>query len=85
MDVQNKIAVLRGEIMTVLEEYKLKVDALRARLDNVSSVDCTNEVLELVVEASNKLKEMMDIVVSTGVANRSMATALQIIIDDIKN
>lgn len=71
--------------MTVLEEYKLKVDALIARLDNVSSVDCTNGVLELVAEASNKLKEMMDIVVNTGVANGSMATALQIMLDEIKD
>lgn len=71
--------------MTVLEEYKLKVDALRARLDNVSSVDCTNEVLGLVEEASRKLKEMMDIVVNTGVANGSMAIALQIMSDNIKN
>ena len=46
--------------MTVLEEYKLKVDDLRARLDNVSSADCTNEVLGLVVESSNKLNEMMN-------------------------
>lgn len=67
--------------MTVLEEYKLKVDALRARLNNVSSVDCTNEVLDLVVESSNKLKEMMDIIVNTGIANGSMATALQIMMD----
>lgn len=71
--------------MTVLEEYKLKVDALRARLDNVSSVDCTNDVLGLVVEASKKLKEMMDIVVNTGIANGSMANALQIMLDDIKD
>lgn len=71
--------------MTVLEEYKLKVDALRARLDNVSSTDCTNEVLGLVVEASNKLKEMMDIIVNTGAANGNMANALQIMIDTIKD
>lgn len=69
--------------MTVLEEYKLKVDALRARLDNVSSTDCTNEVFGLVTEASGKLKEMMDIVVSTGVANGAMASALQIMLNDI--
>ena len=68
--------------MTVLEEYKLKVDALRARLDNVSSVDCTNEVLGLVVESSNKLKEMMDIIVNTGIANGTMAAALQIMMDE---
>jgi hypothetical protein len=68
--------------MTVLEGYKLKVDALRVRLSNVSSADCTNEVLELVVEAFDKLGEMMDIIVHTGDANGSMATALQIMLDD---
>ena len=69
--------------MTVLEEYKLKVDALRARLDNVNSTDCTNEVFGLVTEASSKLKEMMDIVVSTGIANGAMASALQVMLNDI--
>lgn len=71
--------------MTVLEEYKLKVDALRARLDNVGFTDCTLEVFELVEEASNKLKEMMDIIVNIGIANGSMANALQIMLDDIKD
>ena len=68
--------------MTVLEEYKLKVDALRARIDNISSADCTNEVLELLTESSNKLKEMMDIIVNTGIANGTMAAALQIMMDE---
>ena len=36
--------------MTVLEEYKLKVLDLRARLNSVSSGDCTDEVLELIPE-----------------------------------
>lgn len=69
--------------MTVLEEYKLNVDALRARLDNVSSTDCTNDVLRLLIEASDKLKEMMDIIVNTGIANGTMANTLQIMLDDI--
>jgi hypothetical protein len=64
--------------MTVLEEYKLKVDTLRARLDNVSSTDCTNEVLGLINEASNKLEEMMLIITNTGIANGAMAMALQV-------
>lgn len=68
--------------MTVLEEYKLKVDALRARLDNVSFTDCTLEVFELVEEASNKLNEMMGIIVGTGAANGALASALQIMLDD---
>lgn len=69
--------------MTVLEEYKLKVDDLRARLDNVSSADCTNEVLGLVVESSNKLNEMMNIIVNTGVANGHLAYALQIMLNNL--
>ena len=43
--------------MTVLEEYKLKVLDLRARLNSISSGDCTNEVLELIVESCDKLNE----------------------------
>ena len=65
--------------MTVLEEYKLKVDDLTLRLDDVSSADCTNAVLWLVDEASNKIKEMMEIIVNCGAANANMARELQII------
>ena len=43
--------------MTVLEEYKLEVDALRASLNSVTSGDCTNEVFELIIESSDKLDE----------------------------
>ena len=64
--------------MTVLEEYIFKVNDLRARLDNVSSVDCTNEVLGLIEESSNKLAEMIEIIANVGVANGTMAAALQI-------
>jgi len=63
--------------MTALEEYKLKVDTLRARLDNVSA-DYTNEVLGLMREASNKLEEMMLIITNIGIANGAMAMALQV-------
>ena len=69
--------------MTVLEEYKLEVDALRARLNSVTSGDCTNEVFELIIESCNKLNEMMDIIVSTGAANGCLASALQIMLDDL--
>ena len=69
--------------MTVLEEYKLKVLDLRARLNSVSSGDCTNEVLELIIESYDKLNEMMDIIVDVGVANGAMANALQIMLDDL--
>lgn len=64
--------------MTVLEEYIFKVDDLRARLDNVSSVDCTNEVLGLIEESSNKLAEMIEIIANVSVANGTMAASLRI-------
>lgn len=70
--------------MTVLEEYKLKVLDLMARLNSVTSEDCTDEVLELIIEASNKLNEMMDIIVDVGVANGCLASALQIMLDDLE-
>lgn len=70
--------------MTVLEEYKLKVLDLRARLNSVSSGDCTDEVLELITEASKKLDDMMDIIVDVGEANGRLASALQIILDDLR-
>ena len=70
--------------MTVLEEYKLKVLDLIARLNSVNSEDCTNEVLELIIEASKKLDDMMDIIVDVGEANGRLASALQIILDDLR-
>ena len=70
--------------MTVLEEYKLKVLDLMIRLSSVSSGDCTDEVLELIIEASKKLDDMMDIIVDVGEANGRLANALQIMSDDLK-
>ena len=70
--------------MTALEEYKLKVLDLRARLNSVSSGDCTDEVLELIIESCNKLNEMMDIIVDVGEANGRLASALQIMLDDLR-
>lgn len=70
--------------MTVLEEYKLKVLDLMARLNSVTSEDCTDEVLELIVEASKKLDDMMDIIVDVGEANGRFASALQIMLDDLE-
>lgn len=70
--------------MTVLEEYKLKVLDLMARLNSVTSEDCTDEVLELITEASKKLDNMMDIIVDVGEANGRFASALQIILDDLE-
>ena len=70
--------------MTVLEEYKLKVLDLMARLNSVNSEDCTGEVLELIIESCDKLNEMMDIIVDVGEANGSLASALQIMLDDLR-
>ena len=70
--------------MTVLEEYKLKVLDLMARLNSVSSGDCTNEVLELIIESCDKLNEMMDIIVDVGEANGRLASALQVMLDDLR-
>ena len=70
--------------MTILEEYKLKVLDLKSRLDNVSSEDCIDEVLELITEASKKLDDMMDIIIDVGAANGCLADAFQIMSDDLK-
>ena len=70
--------------MTVLEEQKLKVLDLRARLNSVNSEDCTNEVLELIIEASKKLDDMMDIIINVGAANGCLADAFQIMSDDLR-
>ena len=70
--------------MTILEEYKSKVLDLRSRLNSVSSEDCTNEVLELIIESCDKLNEMMDIIVDVGEANGRLASALQVMLDDLR-
>ena len=70
--------------MTVLEEYKLKVLDLMARLNSVNSEDCTGEVLELIIEASKKLDDMMDIIIDVGAANGCLADAFQIMSDDLR-
>ena len=70
--------------MTILEEYKSKVLDLRSRLNSVNSEDCTDEVLELIIEASKKLDDMMDIVVDVGEANGRLASALQVMLDDLR-
>lgn len=64
--------------MTVLEQYKAEVDKLVSKLDNVGSFSCNDEILELIEQASAKLKEMMEIVINTGIANGAMAAELQI-------
>ena len=68
--------------MTVLEQYKAEVDELVSKLNNVNSFSCNDETLELIEQASTKLKEMMEIVVNTGIANGTMAAALQIMMGE---
>ena len=70
--------------VTALEEYKLKVLDLMARFNSVNSEDCTDEVLELIIEASKKLDDMMDIIIDVGEANGRLANALQIMLDDLR-
>lgn len=68
--------------MTVLEQYKTEVDELINNLSNIkySDTNYSDEVFPLIVQATAKLKEMMEIIVNTGIANGTMAAALQIMI-----
>lgn len=70
--------------MTVLEEYKVEVDSLIDRLDNMS-FGFTDEMVatKLMADASQKLKEMMSIIIDVGAANGCLADALQIMLDDL--
>lgn len=70
--------------MTILKEYKSKVLDLISRLNSVNPEDCTDEVLELITEASKKLDDMMEIVVDVGEANGRLASALQVMLDDLR-
>lgn len=72
--------------MTVLEEYKVDVDSLIDRLDNMSFgfIDEDEMVAtKLMADASQKLKEMMSIIIDVGAANGYLADALQIMLDDL--
>jgi hypothetical protein len=68
--------------MTPLEKYKAEVDSLIDRLDNMS-FGFTDEAaaMKLMADASQKLQEMMLIITNIGIANGSMASALQIMTD----
>lgn len=70
--------------MTVLEEYKVEVDSLIDRLDNMS-FGFTDEMVatKLMADASQKLKEMMSIIIDVGAANGYLADALQIMLDNL--
>lgn len=72
--------------MTVLEEYKVEVDSLIDRLDNMGFgfIDEDEMVAtKLMADASQKLKEMMSIIIDVGAANGYLADALQIMLDDL--
>lgn len=72
--------------MTVLEEYKVEVDSLIDRLDNMSFgfIDEDEMVAtKLMADASQKLEEMMSIIIDVGVANGCLADALRIMLDDL--
>lgn len=70
--------------MTVLEEYKVEVDSLIDRLDNMS-FGFTDEMVatKLMADASQKLKQMMSIIIDVGAANGCLADALRIMLDDL--
>ena len=73
--------------MTALEEYKVEVDSLIDRLDNMSfGFIHEDEIVatKLMADASQKLEEMMSIIIDVGVANGAMANALQIMLDDLE-
>ena len=66
--------------MTVLEQYKAEVDELINNLENIRycDVNYSDDVFPLIVRATKKLKDMMEIIVNTSIANGTMAMALQI-------
>lgn len=70
--------------MTALEEYKIEVDSLIDRLDNMS-FGFTDEMVatKLMADASQKLKEMMSIIIDVGAANGYLTDALQIMSDNL--
>jgi hypothetical protein len=70
--------------VTVFEKYKAEVDELINNLSNIkySDVNYSDEVFPLIVRATRKLNEMMEIIVNTGIANGAMAAALQVMIKD---
>lgn len=73
--------------MTVLEEYKVEVDSLIDRLDNMSFGFIAEDEMvatKLMADASQKLEEMMSIIIDVGAANGCLADALQIMLDDLE-
>lgn len=73
--------------MTTLEKYKVEVDTLIDRLDNMSFGFIEEDetiATKLMTDASQKLEEMMSIIIDVGAANGYLADALQIMLNDLE-
>lgn len=73
--------------MTTLEKYKVEVDTLIDRLDNMSFGFIKEDEMvatKLMADAAQKLEEMMSIIIDVGVANGYLADAFQIMSDDLE-
>lgn len=73
--------------MTTLEKYKVEVDTLIDRLDNMSFGFIEEDEMiatKLMTDASQKLEEMMSIIIDVGAANGYLADALQIMLNDLE-
>lgn len=73
--------------MTTLEKYKVEVDTLIDRLDNMSFGFIEEDetiATKLMTDASQKLEEMMSIIIDVGAANGYLADAFQIMLDDLE-
>ena len=65
--------------ITVFEQYKTEVGELINTLGNIRycDVNYSDEIFPLIVRATKKLKEMLEIIENTSIANGAMAAALQ--------
>lgn len=73
--------------MTTLEKYKVEVDTLIDRLDNMSFGFIAEDEMvatKLMADAAQKLEEMMSIIIDVGAANGYLADALQIMLNDLE-
>lgn len=73
--------------MTTLEKYKVEVDTLIDRLDNMSFGFIKEDEMvasKLMADAAQKLEEMMSIIIDVGAANGCLVDAFQIMSDDLE-
>lgn len=73
--------------MTTLEKYKVEIDTLIDRLDNMSFGFIEEDEMvasKLMADAAQKLEEMMSIIIDVGAANGCLADAFQIMSDDLE-